>query len=302
MTAPASQAAQAPHTLAQSGALAVRPMVVLGCDGMLGWAWRGLLEPTPLRWIGAGRDQANLTDESSLRRLFKHRPQVVINCAGWTDVDKAEGHEPEAMAVNATALGWLGELCRADGALLVNFSTDYVFDGGAGRPYPTDHPRAPLGAYARSKAAGEEALERSGCRFLNIRTSWLYAPWGKNFVRTIVRLLGEKPSIKVVNDQRGRPTSAEQLAGAALKLIDRGATGHWHVTGGGECTWFELAREIKALTGLPGEVHPCTTAEFPRPAPRPAYSVLDISASEALLGPMPHWKESLGGVLRRIED
>jgi dTDP-4-dehydrorhamnose reductase len=302
MSPPAPHAPHAPHALAEAGALARQPMVLLGCDGMLGWAWRGLLETTPLRWIGAGRDQADLTDHESLKRVFKHRPQVVINCAGWTDVDKAETQEAEAVAANATALSWLGELCRAHGTLLVNFSSDYVFDGGASAPYPPGHRRSPLGAYARSKAAGEEAIERSGCRFLNVRTSWLYAPWGKNFVRTIARLLRERPSIRVVSDQRGRPTSAEHLAGAALKLIDRGVSGHWHITDGGECTWFEFAREIGRLTGLPGEVQPCTTAEYPRPARRPAYSVLDISATEALLGPMPHWKENLAAVVRRLED
>ncbi|MEX2217590.1 MAG: dTDP-4-dehydrorhamnose reductase [Phycisphaerales bacterium] len=291
----------APH-LHDGGALARRPVVLLGSDGMLGWAWRNLLETSPCRLVPLTRPEAELTDHESIRRLFMHEPRVIINCAGWTDVDGAEKHEDEATAVNGTALAWLAELSLKHGTLLVNYSTDYVFDGRATTPYAPDHARRPLGAYARSKAAGEVALERSGCRFLNIRTSWLYAPWGTNFVRTIARLLREKPSLRVVDDQRGRPTSAEHLARASLGLIERAVTGHWHLTDGGECTWCGFAREIGRLIGAPAAVEPCTTADFPRPAPRPAYSVLDISASEALLGAMPPWQENLAAVVARLES
>lgn len=185
--------------------------------------------------------------------------------------------------------------------MLVTYSTDYVFDGQAQRPYRTGEKRAPLNAYGRSKAVGEELLERSGGRWMNIRTSWLYAPWGNNFVRTIAKLLREKPSIKVVNDQRGRPTSAEHLAAATLAMIDAGATGHQHVTDGGECTWYEFAVEIGRLIAAPGKVEPCTSAEFPRPAKRPAYSVLDLTETEQLIGSMPDWRANLAHVVKRME-
>jgi dTDP-4-dehydrorhamnose reductase len=187
------------------------------------------------------------------------------------------------------------------GAVLVNYGTDYVFNGRATSPYHANEPREPLNAYGRSKAVGEELLERSGASFLHLRTSWLYAPWGNNFVRTIAKLLHEKPSLKVVDDQRGRPTSAEHLARTTLALLDRGATGTVHATDGGECTWYAFAREIGRLTGAPGTVESCTSAEFPRPAKRPAYSVLDITGTERLIGPMPDWKANLADVVARLE-
>jgi dTDP-4-dehydrorhamnose reductase len=289
-----------PH-LSDAGERAVQPIVLLGYEGMLGWAWHSLLDSSPYRWSIAGLPETDITDHASVKKLFERRPRAVVNCAAWTDVDGAEANEAACMAVNATALAWLGELCRKHGTLLVNYSTDYVFDGASSSPYRPDAKRNPRGVYARSKAAGEEAIEQSGCRFLNIRTSWLYAPWGKNFVRTIAKLLKERPSIKVVNDQRGRPTSAEHLARTTLALLSRGVEGHWHITDGGECTWCEFAKEIGRLTGAAGEVHPCTTAEFPRPAPRPAYSVLDLSEAERLLGPLPDWKQNLAAVASRLE-
>jgi dTDP-4-dehydrorhamnose reductase len=289
-----------PH-LPDAGERAVQPIVLLGYEGMLGWAWHGLLETSPYRWSVASLPETDLTDHASVKKIFERRPRMVINCAAWTDVDGAEANEAACRAVNATALAWLGELCRAHGTVLVNYSTDYVFDGNAKEPYRRDGKRAPLGAYGRSKAAGEEAIEKSGCRFLNVRTSWLYAPWGKNFVRTISKLLKERPSLKVVDDQRGRPTSAEHLARTTLSLLGQGATGHWHVTDGGECTWCGFAREIGRLTGATATVESCTTAEFPRPAKRPAYSVLDLSETEKALGPMPDWKTNLAGVVARME-
>lgn len=287
--------------LPDSGARALQPIVLVGYEGMLGWAWHSLLESSPYQWSVAGLPETDLTVRSTIVKLFERRPQCIINCAAWTDVDGAESNEQAAFDVNADAMGTLAELCRQHDVLLVNYSTDYVFDGRATTPYGIDYPRAPIGAYARSKAAGEEAIERSGCRYLNIRTSWLYAPWGKNFVRTIAKLLRDKPSIKVVNDQRGRPTSAEHLARGTLDLIGRGATGNWHLTDGGECTWFEFAGEIKGLTDARCEVQPCTSSECPRPAKRPAYSVLDISRTEEMIGAMPDWRTNLANVVGRLE-
>ena len=187
------------------------------------------------------------------------------------------------------------------GALLVNFGTDYVFAGNAERPYRTGEKRAPINAYGRSKAAGEAALERSGASVLHIRTSWLYAPWGTNFVRTIHKASHEKPLLRVVNDQRGRPTSAEHLARTTMKLLDTSAEGVFHATDGGECTWFEFAQEIVRLGKGTATVESCTTAHFPRPAKRPAYSVLDISQTERLIGPMSDWKHNLADVIKRVE-
>jgi dTDP-4-dehydrorhamnose reductase len=154
-----------------------------------------------------------------------------------------------------------------------------------------------VNAYGRSKAGGELAIHRSGARHLILRTSWLYAPWGNNFVRTMFRLTAEKDTLKVVDDQRGRPTSALHLAAASQRLIEADAEGTFHVTDGGQCTWCDFTREIARQAGHDCDVQPCTTADFPRPAQRPAYSVLDLASTEAILGPMPPWQDDLTTVM-----
>lgn len=281
-----------------------QPVVSIGRGGQLGEAMRTLLSEMHARdgcrFTAFGIDEVDLAKPETLRRLAEGGYRTYINCAAWTDVDGAEEKEAEANAVNAEAIGVLTDVCRREGALLVTYSTDYVFDGAGSEPYAVDHPRAPLNAYGRSKARGEEILERSGCEHLLIRTSWVYAPIGKNFVLTILNAARTRPSLKVVNDQRGRPTSAAHLALTTLRLIEKGARGVYHVTDGGECTWYEFAKEIVRRAGLRTPVEPCTTAEFPRPAKRPAYSVLDLSKTEELLGPMPDWRENLAEVLWRV--
>jgi dTDP-4-dehydrorhamnose reductase len=212
-------------------------------------------------------------------------------------VDGAEGDERAATSINADGAGRLAERCRTVGATLLHFSTDYVFDGKAAQPYSTDHPISPINAYGRSKAAGEMAIRESGCEHLIVRTSSLYAPWGANFVRTMVRLGKEKDSLRVVDDQRARPTSAEYLAERSFGLIERGARGTYHIADGGSCSWYEFAVEIMRLTGSSSRVAPCSSDEFPRPAARPRYSVLDTESADALLGPPQDWKDNLAQVV-----
>lgn len=267
---------------------------------MLGRAWCALLARMRVPHEAPSLADLDLTRRETLRAVAAGPWRVVVNCAAWTDVDGAEANEAAATAVNAHGAAELARACRSAGALLVHYSTDYVFDGRATAPIPVDAPRHPIGAYGRSKALGEEAIEAAGCRYLIARTSWLYAPWGKNFVRTIRALLTEKPRLRVVNDQKGRPTSATHLAEASAALIGSGAEGLWHVTDGGECTWFEFAREIASLTPGACPVEPCSTAEFPRPAPRPVYSVLDVSETERRVGPLPHWRDNLADVMNRL--
>ena len=265
-------------------------------DGMLG---RALEERLP--GVASVRfPDLDLERPETIDRWIPAGTEIVLNCAAYTDVDGAEKDEARASAVNGTGVGALAARCREVGATLVHFGTDYVFDGRGSRPYPVDAPLAPSGAYGRSKALGERLLAESGAEHLLVRTSWLYAPWGKNFVRTIAAAADQKDSLRVVDDQRGRPTSAEHLAGATLALLERRARGTFHVSDGGECSWFDFATEIVRLRRARCTVHPCTTAEFPRPAPRPAYSVLDLSATEALLGPMPPWQDRLAGVVGRL--
>lgn len=277
-------------------------LLLISPDGMVGRAFAALFEArrAPARTVAW--PAFDLTDPAAIELAVTSGTGVVVNCGAWTDVDGAESREAEALAINGTGVGSLARRCRDVGAVLVHFSTDYVFSGDASRPYATDHPRAPLNAYGRTKARGEEELEASGCAHLLIRTSWVYAPWGKNFVRTIARLARERERLRVVDDQRGRPTSAEHLAATALALVEAGARGAVHVTDGGETSWYGLAREIVARLGLGCRVEPCASEEYPSPARRPAYSVLDVSATEALLGAaFPDWRENLASVLARLE-
>ncbi len=274
-------------------------VALLGATGMLGRAMHQALSERGAEVHVLGRDALDLAAPGDLEVALPRGLDQVINCAAYTDVDGAESAPDAADAINGRGVGALAEHCRAIDATLVTFGTDYVFDGGATAPYPVDRPLQPINAYGRSKALGERLLAESGARYLMIRTSWLYAPWGSNFVLTMARLTRERDSLRVVNDQRGRPTSSRHLAHATLSLVERSADGIFHVTDGGECTWYELALVVRDHLGHACDIAPCTSAEFPRPAPRPAYSVLDISTTEALLGPMPDYRAS---VARALDD
>lgn len=284
-------------------------VLLIGATGMLGRAFREELTRREIAFVTAGRDRVDLLTGGSSQvgasvdsLLAQHACDTLINCAAWTDVDGAETQEAAATRVNGDAVRDMAAACAANRALFVNFGTDYVFSGVATSPYTTTQIRQPLNAYGRSKAAGEAHLQQlDPSHWLHIRTSWLYAPWGKNFVRTIRSLLLSKPSIKVVNDQRGRPTSSEHLARTTLALIAAKSRGVQHATDGGECTWFEFAQEIGRLAGAKGEVLPCTSDEFPRPAKRPAYSVLDLSQTERAVGEMKPWRTALADVMGRLE-
>lgn len=277
-------------------------VAIVGAAGMLGRTFRQLLEERGDAFDAFDRSTLDVTSEGSIANALGEPHRLILNCTAYTDVDGAETNEAAAFAVNAGAVAKLAARAKALDATLVHVSTDYVFDGTATTPYTVDQPRAPINAYGRSKAAGEEALEASGARYLNARTSWLYAPWSKNFVRTIAGASKARPTLRVVNDQRGRPTSTLTLASNLLELVSRGATGTFHVTDGGECTWFDLARAVAASVSPTCVVEPCTSAEFPRPAPRPAYSVLDVSRTEALLDrPLVAWDVALADVLAQLE-
>ncbi len=319
-------------------------IILLGAAGMLGVSWQRALknDPASPRVRALDLAECDITDEASVRAALSpptkgSPPPIVINCAAYTAVDRAEQDEAKATLINGTAVEILARRCREIGATLVHYSTDYVFDGVAPDPrsrltdgaarsneesgalalgYPTDHPRSPVNAYGRSKAAGEIALERicAGADgpawndWLCLRTSWLYAAHAKNFVLTIANASRTKPSLRVVNDQRGRPTSCDNLVRITRKMLEKGARGMHHGCDSGQCTWFEFAAAIVDRVNLArleaGEaeanlcrVEPCSTDEFPRPAKRPAYSVLDLTETERLIGPVRHWRVCLSHVL-----
>lgn len=262
--------------------------VLIGAGGMLGRAFDELLRGRGDELRTYTRAQLDLLDA---RAVWDAAAQgdVVVNCAAFTDVDAAEESEELATRINGEAVGTLATACAAHGSVLLHYSTDYVFDGLAQAPYGVDHAHAPQNAYGRSKAAGERAIAAAGCAHLLVRTSWVYAPWGKNFVTTMAELTRTRGRLQVVDDQHGRPTSATHLASASLALLGTGARGTFHVADGGTCTWYTLACAVRDACGGGAAISPCNSAAFPRPASRPAYSVLDLARTEALLGKTGDW-------------
>ncbi|MEV0381955.1 dTDP-4-dehydrorhamnose reductase [Nonomuraea sp. NPDC050643] len=264
--------------------------LITGAGGMLA---ADVLDRTALTGepvLALGRSELDLCDKRAVRDFVgAYRPRVVLNCAAWTAVDDAETREPEALAVNGHAVHWLAEACERVGARLVHVSTDYVFDGSGREPYREDSPTGPVNAYGRTKLAGERAALEHG--HYVVRTAWLYGAAGPNFVRTMIRLAGERPTLDVVDDQRGQPTWAADLADFLVRLAQSDQPpGVYHGTSSGETTWYELAREIFTLLGEdPSRVRPVPSSAYPRPARRPANSVLAHTRWE----PIRHWQAAL---------
>jgi dTDP-4-dehydrorhamnose reductase len=277
-------------------------VLITGAAGMLG---RALVETAPAGIDAAGVDlvDGDLTRPGTARTLCARlRPEWVVHAAAFTDVDGAETRRDEATAVNATATALVGEACAEAGCGLSYVSTDYVFDGRRDG-FREDDPRRPLGHYGATKALGEEAVERLTIPWQIVRTAWLFGPGSeRNFVRTILRLLDAQPGLKVVDDQVGSPTYTLDLAATIWFLVARRAPGRFHATNAGRCSWHGFARAIAELSGAdPERVRPCTSAEFPRPAPRPACSVLLSRNLEALgCPPRPHWRDALTRYLARL--
>ncbi|MCK6484469.1 MAG: dTDP-4-dehydrorhamnose reductase [Phycisphaerae bacterium] len=276
--------------------------IVLGAGGMLGRCVTAELTRRGAAHRAYRHADLDLGDFDAIRqRLSEAQPAIIFNCAAFTRVDDCETQRDDAMRINGEAVGVLAETARRLDALLVHISSDYVFGGDGTRPYREDDAPAPdhaLSAYGLSKLEGDRRIVASGCRHLIARTSWVYGTGGPNFVDAIIRAAHSRPELSVVNDQRGRPTYAADLCEGIFRLLDRGAEGLVNVTNSDECTWYEFACEIVRRAGLHTPVRPCTTAEFPRPARRPAYSVLDIARFVALVGaPLRSWREALGAYL-----
>lgn len=284
----------------------MRSWLVTGAGGMLGRDLVSVLRGRrDVATTALTRGDLDVTDAAAVAAAVAGH-DVVFNAAAWTDVDGAETAEEAATAVNGTGVANLAEACAATGALLVHVSTDYVFAGDAATPYPEDAPVAPINAYGRSKLVGERAMARLlPDRGYVVRTAWLYAPHGRNFLTTMRRLAGERETVEVVDDQRGQPTWSAALAGQLVALADaalagRAPAGIYHGTASGETTWYGFAREIFACHGFdPDRVRPTTSDRFPRPARRPAYSVLGHARWAATgVVPLPHWRDMLCAALR----
>ncbi|MGB8380303.1 MAG: dTDP-4-dehydrorhamnose reductase [Dermatophilaceae bacterium] len=277
-------------------------ILVTGADGMLGQDVVRTLREAGHEVTATDLPEVDILDPKSCQQGVAGHG-VVVNTAAYTAVDDAESHEATAFAVNAVGPSILARTARAAGARLVHISTDYVFGGDGTSPYPEDAPLAPRSAYGRTKAAGEWAVRAECPDSLIVRTAWLYGPGGPNFVKTMVRLARERESLSVVNDQRGQPTTTRHLARFIADLLSaRAPAGIYHGTCEGETTWYDFTWEIFGLLGLDRErVTPSTTDAFPRPAPRPAYSVLGHERTRALgLALLPHWRDALSTTINEV--
>jgi dTDP-4-dehydrorhamnose reductase len=271
-------------------------ILVVGANGMLGQDLMALLGD---RAEGVDIAEIDITSpESVLSVVGARKPDVVINCAAYTDVDGCESNTETAMAVNGEGVGYLAMACRDIGALLVQVSTDYVFDGGKGTPYLEDDAPHPLSVYGESKLAGEMNAAFTP-EYLIVRTQWLYGLHGKNFVETMLRLGAEKDELTVVDDQIGSPTWTVDLARAIIALIDSGCRGIYHAANAEYCSWNDFARAIFEEAGLTVAVKPMTTTELNRPACRPLYSTLECGKLAADTGFQPQpWRSALRDYLK----
>ena len=279
-------------------------VLVTGCGGQVGREVARVLAPG-CEVVAHDRASLDLADAGRIvERMREARPHVVVNAAAYTAVDRAETDVAAAHAVNAVAPGVLAEECRRAGATLLHFSTDYVFDGTKPGAYVEDDATNPLGVYGRTKLEGERAVAAAGCEHLVLRTSWVYGPHGKNFMFTMLRLGAERAELRIVDDQRGAPTSSLQLARLVRELLAddakrvRGASGIYHATAAGETTWFGFAQAIFALQPRRPRLVPIPTSAYPTPARRPANSVMSNDKLAATFGlRLGDWREALAETL-----
>ena len=276
-------------------------IVITGGGGMLAQALVRSIRARGVHVVALNRAACNVASESDVYRMFMElKPTLLLNCAAYTKVDQAEQEPDLAEAVNGYAVGTLARLAKQYETALVHYSTDFVFDGSSTRPYRPDDTVNPLSTYGRSKLLGERELQSNAPRrWMIVRTAWLYGPGGPSFPQTMLNVARAGKPLTVVNDQVGSPTFTHDLADATLELVDRGATGIWHVCNGGQTTWFDFAAAtFEEFEEKSVELKPTTSAAWkalrPASATRPAYSVLDTTAYERLVGkPMRPWRDAL---------
>lgn len=283
-------------------------ILVTGAGGQLGQEFNRLLKHSDRTVISLGSDALDITSAKAWEQAIQaYQPDIIINCAAYTQVDLAEDDQQRCFAINAQAPALISALCKERGILLVHFSTDYVFSGQPESEeiglfgYSVEHPAQPLGVYGASKWEGEEAIRSSGCRFLIIRVSWLCGYFGKNFIKTMLRLGGERPQLQVVADQVGSPSFSRQVVEQTIALIASGATGTYHVASDGTISWFDFATEALHMAGSSCKVLPIATHEYPTRAVRPAFSKLDCRKTSQLTGiPMGTWKDHLRHLIEEL--
>ena len=283
-------------------------ILVTGANGQLGNEMRRLGAVSPNNYIFTDVAELDITNADAVMYVAKHYSiDAIINCAAYTNVDKAESDEQTAELINATAVGNLAIAAKEVGATLFHVSTDYVFGSEGNTPRTEEMPLDPLGVYGRTKLHGEQAIEKSGCKALIFRTAWLYSEFGNNFLKTMMRLTAEREQLNVVFDQVGTPTYAGDLALAIFSIIEAGVyegnEGVYHFSNEGVCSWYDFAVEIAAAAGnTTCRINPCHSSEFPSPVTRPPYSVLDKTKIKRVFDiDIPHWRESMEYCIKRIK-
>lgn len=281
-------------------------ILVTGSNGQLGCEMRRLGAVSPNEYFFTDIAELDITDKAAVAAFVaQHDIEIIVNCAAYTDVDRAEEDEPTAERINSDAVRNLAEAMKAVDGTLFHISTDYVFGLDGNVPRTEDMPLDPLGAYGRTKLHGEQAIAASGCKHIIVRTAWLYSEHGHNFLKTMLRLTAERESLNVVFDQTGTPTYAGDLALALFSVIEGGAyegnEGVYHFSNEGVCSWYDFAREIATATGRDCKIVPCHSGEFPSKVARPPYSVLDKTKIKTTFGiEIPHWRDSMIYCLRRM--
>ena len=283
-------------------------ILVTGANGQLGCEMRRLGAVSPNNYIFTDVAELDITNADAVMYVAKHYSiDAIVNCAAYTNVDKAESDEATAELINATAVANLAAAMKEVGGTLFHVSTDYVFGSEGNTPRTEDMPLNPLGVYGRTKLHGEQAIIESGCKALIFRTAWLYSEFGNNFLKTMLRLTAEKEQLNVVFDQVGTPTYAGDLALAIFSIIEAGVyegnEGIYHFSNEGVCSWYDFAVEIAAVAGHTGcRINPCHSSEFPSLVTRPPYSVLDkTKIKNAFDIDIPHWRESMEYCIKRIK-
>lgn len=277
-------------------------VLVTGAGGILGLAVTAAARRLDHEAIPLSRGELNVCDAAAVSEaLVALAPDVVVNCAAWTDVDGAETAEAAALELNGVAPGLLAAAANANGARLIHMSTDYVFDGHSVQPYVETDATGPRSAYGRTKLAGEQAVIAAGGPHAIVRTSWLFGAGGRNFVATMLGMAAEdRDEVSVIADQVGCPTFAGHLATALVEIADRRLEGLMHVAGGGQCSWAELAAEAFSQSGAQCKVKPLSTREYPLPAERPAHSVLASARTD--VPRLPPWQQGVAAYLAEIRE
>ncbi|MCO6498244.1 MAG: dTDP-4-dehydrorhamnose reductase [Chitinophagaceae bacterium] len=287
-----------------------KKILVTGTNGQLGSELRELSAVySDYKFVFTSRQELPIENRDKVLAFFEsHHFDFCINCAAYTAVDKAESEKEIAFLVNATAAGTLAEASLKTGAKLIHISTDYVYDGSKKEPLKEDDPTGPLNVYGESKLEGEKQVLAKNPDSIIIRTSWVYSSYGKNFVKTMMRLLSEKEELKVVADQTGSPTYAADLADTVMLIVEmiasgKNVSGIFNYSNSGVTTWFDFTCWIKELISSKCKVLQVTTEEYPTPARRPLYSVLDTSKLRAVLGnEIPFWKDSVASCVQRLKS